>query len=71
LRKKINPVNADEIVEDRKLQIPIEDRLFICHRKETFDFICIEPIKEFILRLISKFDRQGKFIHWLARKVRS
>lgn len=71
LGRKICPVNADELVEDPELRIPIEDRLFICHRKETFDFVCIEPIKEFILRSIRVFDRQGKFIYWLVKKIRS
>lgn len=71
LRKKICPVNADMIVNDVTLRIPAEDRIFIFNRIESFDFICIEPIKEYILRLIRVFDRQGKFIYWLAKKVRS
>ncbi len=71
LRRKICPVNADGIVNDVFLDIPFKDFKFIKNRIETFDFICIEPIKEFILRSIRVFDRQGKFIYWLAKKVRS
>lgn len=68
---KIFSINADKIVNDQSLLISNEDREFISNRTKRFDFYCVEPIKEFILRLIRKFDRQGKFIGWLAKKVRS
>lgn len=71
LRKKICPEKADKIINDVFLDIPFEDSKFIKNRIERFDFYFIEPIKEFILRSIRVFDRQGKFIYWLAKKVRS
>lgn len=69
--KKVFPINADKIINDQSLILSLEDLEFIKKRTKRFDFYFFEPIKEFILRLIRKFDRQGKFIGWLAKKVRS
>lgn len=69
--RKVFPINADKIGNDQSLSVSAEDLKFINTRIKRFDFYCIEPIKEFILRLIRIVDRQGEFIGWLAKKVRS
>jgi hypothetical protein len=63
-------INSDEIINDPRLEVSDEDESFIFKRINSFNFSVIEPIKEFILRLIRKVDKNGKFIGWLSRKIR-